>query len=312
MTPLALRRRGRRSGVPAAAYIVLAATLWGLLGIFGKLAQTEGVSALEVAFWRAALGGLLLTAHAAAIRARPPTGADLGLTIGFGILGVSVFYGSYQLTVAAGGASLASVLLYTAPAFVAVLSAVVLRERIGRGEIVATAGTIGGIAIIGLAGGQGVTVGPASIGWGLTAAFTYSLYYLYGVRLFPRYPTAVLYAVAMLVGATGLVPFVDFAPKSALAWANLVAISVLSTYLASLAYGRGLIRLPATRASVIASLEPVVATSLAAVIFGEWLSPPALGGAALVIAAAAWLGSRGDAPADASRSPARPGEDTAT
>ena len=38
-----------------------------------------------------------------------------------GIAGVSIFYGSYQLAVKAGGASLASVLLYTAPAFVALL-----------------------------------------------------------------------------------------------------------------------------------------------------------------------------------------------
>ena len=67
---------------------------------------------------------------------------------------------------------------------------------------------------------------------------------------------------------------------------SLVAIAVLSTYLAYLAYSAGLRHLPATRASVIASLEPVVAAGLAAAIFGERLSALALAGAALVVGAA--------------------------
>ena len=37
--------------------ILVAAVLWGLLGILGKQAQSAGLGALEVAFWRAALAG---------------------------------------------------------------------------------------------------------------------------------------------------------------------------------------------------------------------------------------------------------------
>lgn len=278
------------------SYVVLAAALWGLLGIFGKLAQQQGVSALEVAFWRATIGGALFAAHASVLRARLPTGRDLGLTAGFGIVGVSVFYGSYQLAVAAGGASLASVLLYTAPAFVAVLGVLVLREHLGGAEVLAVLATLAGIAIIGLSGGTGITVSVASLGWGLCAGFTYSLYYLYGARLFPRYVPAVLFAIALPIGAAALAPFVQFAPKTPTAWVHLVAIGVLSTYLAYWAYARGLVQLPTTRASVIASLEPVIAAGLAAVVFGELLSPTALAGAALVVAAAAWLGTRTRSP----------------
>lgn len=288
----------RVARVPAAAYILTAAILWGLLGILGKLAQGQGVGAVEVAFWRAALGGVLFATHAAALRLRPPRSRDLAVTAAFGLVGVSLFYGAYQLAVRTGGASLASVLLYTAPAFVAVLGVLVLRERIGRAEVVAVTATVAGIAVIGLSGGHGVNIGPASIGWGLTAGFTYSLYYLYGARFFPRYPPAVLFAVALPVGALGLAPFVEFTPKSTVAWVNLAGIALACTYLAYLAYGRGLLGMPATRASVIASLEPVVAAALAAELFGERLSPAALAGAALVVSAAAWLGSRGDRVAD--------------
>ena len=40
--------------------ILLAAVCWGLIGPVAKLAFREGVEPLEVAFWRAALGGVLL------------------------------------------------------------------------------------------------------------------------------------------------------------------------------------------------------------------------------------------------------------
>jgi DME family drug/metabolite transporter len=275
--------------LPAPLLILLAAVLWGLLGILGKNAQTAGVGPLEVAFWRAVLAGGLFALHAAVIRAPLPRGRDLLVTAAFGVIGVSVFYGAYQLAVRAGGASLASVLLYTAPAFVALLGWGLLRERLGAREGVAVAGTLAGIALISLGGGQGVTVTGAALAWGLTAGFTYSLYYLYGKAYFTRYAPTALFAVALPVGALGLLPFVDFSAKTPAAWGSLGGIAVLSTYFAYLAYSAGLRHLPATRASVIASLEPVVAAALAALLFGERLSPTALGGAALVIGAALLL-----------------------
>ncbi|MCP2013881.1 drug/metabolite transporter (DMT)-like permease [Deinococcus sp. HSC-46F16] len=272
-----------------AGLILTAAVLWGLLGILGKGAQGAGVGALEVAFWRAALGGGLFALHAGLTRATLPRGRDLGVTAAFGLAGVSVFYGAYQLAVRTGGASLASVLLYTAPAFVALLGWGLLRERLGGREALAVAGTLGGIALISLGGGQGVTVTGAALGWGLLSGLTYSLYYLYGKGFFGRYAPTALYAVALPVGALGLLPFVEFSAKTPAAWASLAGIAVLSTYFAYLAYSAGLKHLPATRASVIASLEPVVAAGLAAALFGERLSAVALVGAALVIGAALLL-----------------------
>ncbi|MDB5045114.1 MAG: rane protein [Deinococcus sp.] len=280
---------GWSQNIPAPLLILTAACLWGLLGIFGKNVQGAGVGALEVAFWRAVLGGSFFALHAALIRAPLPRGRDFWITAAFGIAGVSIFYGSYQLAVRAGGASLASVLLYTAPAFVALFGWAVLHERLGRRDVLAVAGTLVGIALISLGGGQGVNVTAAALAFGLVAGFTYSLYYLYGKAFFGRYSPPALLAVALPVGAVGLLPFVDFSAKTPAAWTGLGAMAFLSTYLAYTAYSLGLKRLPATRASVIASLEPVVAAGLAAWLFAERLSGTALLGAALVIGAALLL-----------------------
>lgn len=99
-------------------YILAAATLWGFLGPFGKMAFQEGVSPLEVAFWRAMLAWFLFAAQALYQGRARVNPRDLpGLAL-FGFLCVTLFFGSYQIAVEKGGAAMASVLLYTAPAWV--------------------------------------------------------------------------------------------------------------------------------------------------------------------------------------------------
>ena len=276
----------------SAGWVLVAAVLWGALGVLGKAAQAEGVAPLEIAFWRALGGGALFALHAVVTRARWPRGRDLGGTIAFGLVGVSVFYGSYQLAVRAGGASLAAVLLYTAPAFVAVLAWWRFGERPGAREWLAVAATIGGVALVSASGGGTIDAGVAAVAWGLTAGATYALYYIWGKHAFARSTPAALYAVAMPVGALGLAPFVQLGAQTPRAWLLLATIAVASTYLAYLAYAAGLRRLPATRASVIASIEPLVAAGLAAAWFDERLGPVAWIGAALVVGAALALARR--------------------
>src|SRR5512134_2796339 len=132
----------------AVALIATAACLWALIGVLGTEVIRLGVDPLEVAFWRALLGGALFAIHAGLTRARPPGGRDLALTVGFGVVGVSVFFAAYQVAVRHGGASLASVLLYTAPAFVAVLSVPVLGERLRRRDVIAVATSVTGVAVV--------------------------------------------------------------------------------------------------------------------------------------------------------------------
>jgi DME family drug/metabolite transporter len=273
-------------------WVLVAAVLWGALGVLGKAAQAEGVAPLEIAFWRAAFGGALFALHALVTRASWPRGRDLTGTVAFGIAGVSVFYGSYQLAVRDGGASLAAVLLYTAPAFVALLAWWRFGERPGAREWLAVGVTITGVALVSTSGGGSVDAGVAAIAWGLTAGATYALYYIWGKLVFEQYAPAAVYAVAMPVGALGLLPFVSFGARTQRAWLLLACMAVASTYLAYLAYAAGLKRLPATRASVIASIEPLVATGLAAVWFDERLGPVAWLGAAMVVGAALTLSRR--------------------
>ncbi len=278
-------------------YMLLAAASWALIGPVSRLALDSGIAPVEVAFWRALFGGALFAAHALARRLPRPRGRGLGGAVLFGVLGVALFYLSYQYAVAYGGAALAAVLLYTAPAWV------VLGSRVFLGQPIRAYGAgLVGLTLLGVTllawPLDGWAFNAAGVAWGLVSGLTYAGYYVYGKLQFARFHPVALLAVALPVGALVLLPWVEFSHKDAAVWAALAVLSVVSTYLAYLFYGLGLRRLEATRASLVATLEPVLASWLAFVWWGERFSLLGYLGAALVVLAVAgtalepWLSRR--------------------
>lgn len=261
--------------------------------------------ATEVAFWRAALCSPLFIAHAARTRALRVRPRDVPALAGFALVGVTLFYASLNLAIDAGGVSLAFVLLYTAPAFVALLAAALLGERLTRAKGALVALSVVGVALVSLAGGEGVRPTGAAVAWGLTSGLAYSSYYLFGKWVLRRYPPVTVFAYVMPVGALGLLPLVRFEALSAGAgaWLDLALMAVLSTYLAYFVYYTGLRGVEASRAVLVATLEPVLAAALAAALFGERLGALGVAGGVLVLVAAA-LASMGGTPRPAGRTAA--------
>lgn len=274
-------RSGARAGY---LYIVIAASLWGTLGVASRGVLAAGVSPLELSFWRAALGGALFAAQAARMRRTRIERTDHGAVALFAAVGVALFYLSYLFAVRDGGAALAAILLYTAPAWVALASALWLHEPMTRRTLAALALTLAGVACVALAGGgAGMHPGPSAIGWGLCSGLAYASYYLFGKRYFTRYAPPTLFMYALPLGALMLLPLVHWAPKSATTWGWIVFVAVVPTWVALQVYSAGLRRLDATRAVTVATLEPVVAAALAYLVWGEALGALGYLGAALVL-----------------------------
>ena len=282
---------------PAAAigylYVFAAALLWSLIGPFSRTVLDAGVDPLEIAFWRAVLAGTAFGLHAlltrqARLRPWPAGGTDLLALAAFALVGVTLFYASLTLAIDAGGISLAFVLLYTAPAFVAVLAWPLLGEPLTRGKAALVGLALAGVVLVARAGDGGVSVSAVALAWGLAAGASYASYYLFGKWVLHRYAPVTVFAWVLPVGALGLLPLVRFAPdKPPAVWAWLVVLSLVSTYLAYLVYYTGLQRTEASRAVLVATIEPVAAAALAAGLFGERLGWWGWAGATLVFAAAA-------------------------
>jgi len=280
-----------KARVRGPVYIAVAAMLWGFIGPFGKIAYAEGLSPLEVAFWRAIFAWCCFGSELA-VRGQitPVNRRDLPLLALFSILCIAIFYGSYQIAVQKTGAAMASVLLYTAPAWVIFLSRLVLAEPITRDKLISLVLTISGIICIafGQPGDSGPDASPLSVVGlvcGLLSGFCYSLYYILGKFFAGKYSASLLFFYTLLPGALLMLPFFSFAGKTLLAWLALLLLSVFSTYGAYHFYYAGLNHLEAGRASLIATLEPVVAALAAWFWWGEAFTWSGYGGAAMIIAA---------------------------
>ncbi|WP_028316329.1 DMT family transporter [Desulfatibacillum aliphaticivorans] len=263
-------------------YIAAAAMLWGMLGPFSRLALSEGLQPMEIAFWRATLAWGFFAAHAAATRTLRMSVRDFPMTALFALVGVTAFYGSYQIAIRAGGAAMAAVLLYTAPAWVCVIARFTFKERFTRPKILALAFTLIGVACV-AGGGGSIQVTWSGVLFGLTAGFCYSLYYIIGKYFSDKYTAPNLFLYMLPMGAITLLPWVEFSHKSPTAWTALFCIAALCTYAAYFLYYIGLKHLEASRAAITATIEPVVAAVVAFFWWGESFGLTAYAGSALIL-----------------------------
>lgn len=269
----------------------MAATMWGFIGPLGKMAYGQGISPLEVAFWRALLAWVCFGTEVL-IRRKTVTVSrkDLLPLAMFSVLCVTLFYGSYQVAVEQVGAALSSVLLYTAPAWVILLSRLFLHEKVTTKKLLALSLTICGVTFIAISQSNNLSVADGGvmalgIATGLFSGFCYSLYYILGKFFSAKYSAGLLFFYTLLPGALLLLPWFSFTEKTWWAWLSLVLLAVISTYGAYHFYYTGLKYIEAGRASIVATLEPVVAGLAAWYWWGEFFTPTGYAGAVLIIVA---------------------------
>ena len=270
------------------AFILLAAVLWGLIGPVARFSMQTGVDALELAFWRASIGGCFFLLHAALTRGLSVRGPRDVLAFAlFGSFSLGGFFASNQYSIQTGGAALAAVLLYTAPAWVAVFSRIFFGDRLTTAKSAAILLALAGVAVISFSTtpeAMPASVSPmAGVIFGLLAGLLYSTHYIFSKKYLSVYTAYTLYGYCTIFGALALYPFVSFADKGIADWGVLLFLGLVSTYGAYLAYCAGLRRLDPTKASVLATMEPVVATAAAWWLWGEMFTALGWAGAGLIL-----------------------------
>jgi drug/metabolite transporter (DMT)-like permease len=291
----------RADTLRGALLVALSASAFGAMAIFGRFAYAGGADVLGLLTLRFVIGGALLTVIARRRGIEWPRGRTLGGIVAMGALGYVGQSVCYFVALQYAQASLVALLLYLYPAFVTVLAALWLAERLTLVKGAALVLCLGGSALM-VGGGHGEPIG---IALALTAAVVYSLYIVAGARLTrhvdPLATTAIvcLSAAAVFCAVSIVRIFMGAPPQlptTPLSWAALVAIALISTVTAMLAFFAGLTRLGAARTSMLSTLEPVVTVLLAAILLGERLAPLQWAGGVAVLAAVLWLVRAGGGP----------------
>ena len=274
----------------AAASILAAAALWGIIGVWNRRLMAGGLSPYSIVVVRNC-GGLVLLLAVMALRDRSVFRVErqhLKYFFGTGVVSVVLFTVCYFSCQEICSLAVASILLYTAPAIVVVLSALLWREPVTKKKLLALGLTLVGCALVcGVFSGS-LTVTGGGIALGLGAGFFYALYSIFGRYALAHYgPMTVTVWTFVFAGAASLV-LVRPAELAALAQPSMaltaVGLGVCSTVLPYILYTRGLARVEAGKASILASLEPVVASVAGVVLFGEPMSPLTAAGIVCVLA----------------------------
>lgn len=265
------------------------------MAIFGKLAFEQGIALDSLLFLRFAIAGAVMTGWMLVTQQPWPRGRSLlGLVLmgGVGYVGQSWCYFT-ALSYASAG--LTALLLYLFPAIVTVLHAVLARRMLtplrSGAVLVALAGTA--LTIGGNVEGQAL-----GVFFGIAAAMVYAVYIIAGERVTAGLGAIASATVIMLAGAASSALIVlgrgFSAPATSVGWGAVLAIALICTVVAIVAFFAGLSRLGAPDASTLSTLEPLATIVLAAVFLGERVSPLQMLGGAIILGSVIVLARYGD------------------
>jgi len=303
--------RGPWAGTVA---VLVAGSLFATSGVLIKhLVQGYGLQPLTVAAARHTLAALVLIGL---LGVREPQllriqARDIPFFLLFGLICGALLQATWVYAVSLIDVGVAVVLNCTAPAWAAVFAWPLLGERINRQKGIALLLTTTGVAlIVRIFDAQFLSLNRVGLLWGLGSGVTYGLYGIFARRALERYSfwTVITYAFAVsalfLLATQPVLSLVlssaegsagasvgrlgsAFTQPGAALW--LVILALVPTLVGYALYTFGLRFLEATVVTILATVEPVMATLWAAIFLGESLTWPQFIGGALVIAGVAAL-----------------------
>ncbi|MDZ7659111.1 MAG: EamA family transporter [Fodinibius sp.] len=261
-------------------YVFLGASLWGIIGIFVDNLSQQGFSALQIVTVRVISASIMLVAFVAAIDVKllKIDWMDSMSFIGTGIFSTVFFSWAYFTAIEEVSLSVAVILLYTGPAFVVVLSRIFFGEPMTSRKIGALVLTLFGCVLV-------IKVFPINadrislygVLVGLGSGFGYALYSIFGKYALKKYHPLTVISYTFIFASIVMLPTSGFtiSPQqlqSQTVWLNILGLGFFPTALAYFLYTMGLSMVESGRASIAATVEPLVATLIGVWLFNEILT----------------------------------------
>jgi drug/metabolite transporter (DMT)-like permease len=296
---------GRRVDRAGAALVILSALCYSSLGILGKVAFGEGLGVPSLLATRFAIAaGLLWGIVLLSPRLRDALGRTRGRRLRLLLWGSVGFAGQSALYFAALRfipASLTVVLLYTCPAFLALIVWARTRRRPKTAVLVALPPALLGTWLA--ASPESAGASKAGVLLALAAGLWYAVFLLVLDRVTPGLPSILSTAFILLGAACSFILALPATggyalPATPLAWAAVLGMVATATLCGFYLFVVGLKRTGSQVASILSTFEPLGTLLLAATLLGERLRPGQWAGVALILAAAVTLVASADSPAE--------------
>ncbi len=267
--------------------IILAGCFWGSMGIFVRRLTEYGFTAVQIVSIRVTLAALffciiLLIKDRSGFRIAL---RDLPLFLGLGFGSILFFTVCYFTAITMMPLSTAAILLYTSPIWIMLMSVLFFHEKMSGKKLLALALAFAGCVLVSGISGEGITLTGLLVGLG--SGLGYGLYSILGTVALRKYSPYTVTAYTFLFAAAGswlicgpadMISKFTAAqdPVSLLLFCGLTAL--VTAVIPFLFYTLGLRTVEASRAGILATVEPLVATLVGILAFSEPLTLlPALG-----------------------------------
>lgn len=249
------------------------------------------IDPIQVNFIRFLFGGLILLPLAIRDIRRKNIKLllkDYIYLLALGMLSVGLSMNLLQYGITLTRANLAAVIFSSNPLFVALMSALLMREYLPPAKVLGL--------LIGFSGVALTFAGEGSMSNGfyhgvlflVLAALTFGLYTVAGKNIATRIGSLAMNSLCFIFGSLSLMPLLlikdiplfSFDP---VIWPQIIYLTVFVTGLAYYSYFRGLSMVDTSLGSMVFFVKPLLASFLAAVVLGEKLSINLLFGTMLVL-----------------------------
>lgn len=273
--------------------VLTAGVFWGTMGFFARSLYAAGFGPLEVAQTRITTGLIfvgfyILIFNRSLFRVK---WKDIWCFLGTGIVSLLLFSTCYFSALNYTSLAVAAILLYTAPFFVMLMSLLLFKEKMNGKKILALILAFTGCVLVSGVGGN------ESFSWigillGLGSGFFYALYSIFGRYAIHRgYGAWTMTFYTFLFCSAGCAFLCDwsvigtsFAADSSVTW-WVLGLGFVTAFLPYVLYSIGLEYMESSKASILASVEPVVSALFGVFVFHETITGWGILGIFMVLSA---------------------------
>ena len=289
-----MKTEKQNTSILGPALIILAGIFWGSMGIFVRRLGTYGFSPIQIVCIRVVLAAVVFCVIQLV---KDPKGfrfslRDIPLFLGLGLGSILFFTVCYFTAISMMTLSTAAILLYTSPIWIMLMSLLFFHEKLTWRKVLALILAFGGCVLVSGISGGGLTVIGLLIGLG--SGIGYGLYSILGTVALRRYSPYTVTTWTFIIAAIGSILIshpADMVAKLAAAPSlpSLLGFSLLTALVTAvipfLAYTLGLRSVEASKAGILATVEPMVATLIGIFVFSEPLTLMSGLGVLLILAA---------------------------
>lgn len=274
--------------------IIVAGIFWATMGIFVRGLGAYGFDSIQISAFRLLAAAvcfviILLCRDKRGMKIRLK---DVPLFLGLGVGSVAIMTCCYFSAIRMLNMSTAAILLYTSPIWVMLMSMIFFREKITGRKMIALVCAFGGCVLVSGVGSG--SINAAGVAVGVASGIAYGLYSIFGNIALRRYSPFTVTAWGFLIAAIAVLALsrpaemagiIAACDKKGALTLLVIATGIVTAVIPYLLYTIGLKSVEPSRAAILATSEPMMATVLGIIVYGEAMSAASVMGILGILAA---------------------------